>query len=177
MNTSDLCVLAVPAKGKGVANASSPQFGEFNKESTFELLVAPIQQSNFDGIGSNSQRLPRNACLKKLLTQLQRPGSPIPFRGVLLTGSVQCLVRNWDYATGIAELMQSLNTLVHQGKELYLFGAYVRHLERNIILMCLDEDMGIQAWGVIAKDYLQPPNAAPKANGRPTPFIATGRKA
>ena len=33
---------------------------------------------------------------------------------------LQYVIHNWDFATGVAELMQSLNTLVQQGKVLYL---------------------------------------------------------
>lgn len=34
--------------------------------------------------------------------------------------TIQYFVHTWDYATGIPELMQSLNNLVQQGKVLYL---------------------------------------------------------
>ncbi|KAF2468599.1 aryl-alcohol dehydrogenase [Lindgomyces ingoldianus] len=64
----------------------------------------PIQQSNFGGTGTKSMHLAIEASLKSLQTNYID----------------LYYVHAWDFATGIPELMQSLNTLIQQGKVLYL---------------------------------------------------------
>lgn len=63
-----------------------------------------VQQSNFGGTGTKSLHLSIERSLKNLQTD---------YVDILY-------VHAWDYATEISELMQSLNTLVAQGKVLYL---------------------------------------------------------
>lgn len=102
--------------------------------------------------------------------------------------TIQFFVHAWDYATGIPELMRSLNVLVDQGKVLYLgisdtpawvvvkanayarqhglrpfsvyqgrYSAQERDLEREIIPMCRDEGMAIQAFGTLGGGLFKSP--------------------
>lgn len=64
----------------------------------------PVQQSNFGGTGTKSMHIAIEESLKNLRTD---------YIDVYY-------VHAWDFATGIPELMQSLNTLVQQRKVLYL---------------------------------------------------------
>ncbi|KAH8785999.1 putative norsolorinic acid reductase [Diaporthe sp. PMI_573] len=64
----------------------------------------PVQQSNFGGTGSKSLHLSIHSSLEALQTD---------YVDILY-------VHAWDYATEIPELMHSLNTLINQGKVLYL---------------------------------------------------------
>ncbi|KAJ6781158.1 hypothetical protein PWT90_07869 [Aphanocladium album] len=74
------------------------------KYSINTMAGQPVQQSNFGGSGTKSMQESIQASLKNLQT------SYIDIY----------YVHAWDYATQIPELMQSLNTLVQQGKVLYL---------------------------------------------------------
>ncbi|KAI1116526.1 putative norsolorinic acid reductase [Nemania sp. NC0429] len=64
----------------------------------------PVQQSNYGGTGSKAM----HTCIAESLKSLQTDYIDIYY------------VHAYDYATDIPELMQSLNTLVTQGKVLYL---------------------------------------------------------
>ncbi|KAI1120272.1 putative norsolorinic acid reductase [Nemania abortiva] len=64
----------------------------------------PVQQSNYGGTGTKSM----HTCIAKSLENLQTDYIDIYY------------VHAYDFATDIPELMQSLNTLVAQGKVLYL---------------------------------------------------------
>ncbi|KEF51616.1 uncharacterized protein A1O9_12251 [Exophiala aquamarina CBS 119918] len=64
----------------------------------------PVQHSNFGGTGTKSMHVSLEASLKKLRT----------------TYIDLFYVHSWDFATGIPELMQSLNIFIQQGKVLYL---------------------------------------------------------
>ncbi|QIW99246.1 hypothetical protein AMS68_004764 [Peltaster fructicola] len=66
--------------------------------------IKPVQQSNWGGTGTKSMHLSLDFSLKNLQTD---------YVDIFY-------VHAWDYATSIPELMQSLNTLVQQGKVLYL---------------------------------------------------------
>lgn len=68
------------------------------------MIGQPVQQSNYGGTGTKSMHVSINASLKNLQTDYID----------------LYYVHIWDFATGIPELMQSLNTLVSQGKVLYL---------------------------------------------------------
>ncbi|KAJ5966824.1 Aldo/keto reductase [Penicillium viridicatum] len=63
-----------------------------------------VQQSNYGGTGTKSMRVAVDDSLKRLKTDYID----------------LYYVHAWDFATSIPELMQSLNTLVQQGKVLYL---------------------------------------------------------
>ncbi|KAK8008944.1 sterigmatocystin biosynthesis dehydrogenase stcV [Apiospora marii] len=63
-----------------------------------------LQHSNFGGTGTKSMHLSIHCSLKNLQTD---------YVDIFF-------VHAWDYATGIPELMRSLNVLVDQGKVLYL---------------------------------------------------------
>lgn len=63
---------------------------------------------------------------------------------------------------------------VYQGR----FSAQERDLEREIIPMCKDEGMAIQAFGVLGGGAFRSPVSAPEAGGRNTPsHLLTGREA
>ncbi|KAL9621507.1 MAG: hypothetical protein Q9160_004037 [Pyrenula sp. 1 TL-2023] len=64
----------------------------------------PVQQSNFGGTGTKSMHMSIDRSLKSLQTD---------YVDIFY-------VHLWDFATQIPELMQSLNTLISQGKVLYL---------------------------------------------------------
>jgi len=68
------------------------------------MTIKPVQQSNWGGTGSKSMKMSLDLSLKNLQTD---------YVDIFY-------VHAWDYATSIPELMQSLNTLVTQGKVLYL---------------------------------------------------------
>lgn len=99
-------------------NGQSEQFiGEWMEKTgrRSEMVVAtkytlspkagqPVQQSNFGGTGSKSMHLSIEESLKNLRTD---------YIDIYY-------VHAWDFATGIPELMQSLNILVQQRKVLYL---------------------------------------------------------
>lgn len=84
-----------------------------------------VQKSNFGGTGTKSMNNAISDSLKRLRTEYVDivRGIPAITRSAgssLLTVWLQLFVHVWDYATGIPELMQSLNNLVAQGKVLYL---------------------------------------------------------
>ncbi|KAK6859836.1 sterigmatocystin biosynthesis dehydrogenase stcV [Apiospora arundinis] len=131
-----------------------------------------LQHSNFGGTGTKSMYLSIHSSLKNLQTD---------YVDIFF-------VHAWDYATGIPELMRSLNVLVDQGKVLYLgisdtpawvvvkanayarqhglrpfsvyqgrYSAQERDLEREIIPMCRDEGMAIQAFGTLGGGLFKSP--------------------
>lgn len=63
-----------------------------------------VQQSNYGGTGTKSMRVSVDDSMKRL---------QVDYIDIYY-------VHAWDFATSIPELMQSLNTLVQQGKVLYL---------------------------------------------------------
>ncbi len=85
-----------------------------------------VQQSNFGGTGTKSMYLSLEQSLKRLQTDyvdVVRTSQLSWFILPEVLGSLtfeQFYVHCWDYATDIPELMQSLNTLFHQRKVLYL---------------------------------------------------------
>ncbi|KAL8747702.1 MAG: hypothetical protein Q9190_000443 [Brigantiaea leucoxantha] len=68
------------------------------------MATKPVQQSNFGGTGTKSMHM----AIEQSLKNLQTDYVDIYY------------VHAWDFATQIPELMQSLNTLITQGKVLYL---------------------------------------------------------
>ncbi|CAI7631204.1 unnamed protein product [Penicillium discolor] len=68
------------------------------------IFGKPVQQSNYGGTGTKSMRVAVDDSLKRL---------QVNYIDLYY-------VHAWDFATSIPELMQSLNTLVQQGKVLYL---------------------------------------------------------
>ncbi|KAJ9492533.1 hypothetical protein VN97_g719 [Penicillium thymicola] len=68
------------------------------------IFGKPVQQSNYGGTGTKSMRVAVDDSLKRL---------QVDYIDLYY-------VHAWDFATSIPELMQSLNTLVQQGKILYL---------------------------------------------------------
>ncbi|KAK2837027.1 hypothetical protein FQN49_006481 [Arthroderma sp. PD_2] len=74
------------------------------KYGVVSMAGKPVQMSHYGGTGTKSMHVALNKSLKNLQTD---------YIDIFF-------VHVWDYATQIPELMQSLNTLVSQGKVLYL---------------------------------------------------------
>lgn len=172
------------------------------------MIGLPVQGGNFGGTGTKSMHTSIHDSLKRLKTDyvdLVRAILPIMLDEA--NEHVKYFVHFWDFATGIPELMQSLNVLVNQGKVLYLgisdapawvvvkcnayarehglrpfsvyqgrYSAQTRDLEREIIPMCRDEGMAVQAFSVLGGGYFKPPGSAPQEGGRNTAHMKVGRE-
>ncbi|PSR92155.1 aryl-alcohol dehydrogenase [Coniella lustricola] len=156
------------------------------------LMTNTVQTSNFAGTGTKSMHLSIAQSLENLQTNyvdiyyvhafdyatsvpelMQSLNNLVAQGKVLYLGISDCPAWFVVKCNAYARQHGLRPFSVYQGQ----FSAQQRDLEREIIPMCQDEGMAIQAFGVLGGGSFKSPDSAPEAGGRNAPsHFLTGRE-